>query len=197
MQTMMSLPDPQQNSTPPQTLDWLKVGQSFVQTTPSTSNPPPKRKNIPNYLGEDLIEQSKKFFNVDKRKSAADYIDEDFSCEEDSKMNDQPSHSQQPQKNKIDNQKKVFFFFLLMKKRFFAKKIKKKKKPKKSALKKPERGSEKRIEEVPDLRKADFLYKHKLKSHLYPISIMRFGVEDNYTYGLKIHEVPKFRRIKR
>ena len=128
MQTMTSLSDPQQNSTPPQTLDWLKVGQSFVQPTPATPIPPSKRKNIPNYLGEDLIEQSKKFFNVDKRKSAADYIDEDFSCEEDSKMNEQPSQSQQAQKNKIDNQKKVFFFVSLLKKLCFCKENKKKEK---------------------------------------------------------------------
>jgi hypothetical protein len=53
------------------------------------------------------------------------------------------------------------------------------------------------VEDPEDLKKIDFLYKYKIKSHLFPISIMRFGVEDNFTYGLKVHEVPKFRRIKK
>lgn len=69
-------------STPtPTNLNWLNIGQSFVLPPPETHT----RKNIPNYLGEDLIEQSKKFFNVDKRKSAADYIDDQFSCSSEEK----------------------------------------------------------------------------------------------------------------
>ena len=79
-----------------QTLDWLKVGQSFI-----VQSDIPKRKNVPNYMGEDLIEQSKKFFNVDKRKSAADYIDDQFSCDEISEKN-----------LKITKTKKVFFLNL-------------------------------------------------------------------------------------
>ena len=70
MQTISTLSDPSQSNPMTQNLDWLKVGQSFI---PPASDPP-KRKNIPNYLGEDLFEQSKKFFNVDKRKNA----DNDF-----------------------------------------------------------------------------------------------------------------------
>lgn len=87
MQTLGEIPENQSNET--QNLDaWMKIGQSFI----SAPTDPPKRKNIANYLGEDLIEQSKKFFNVDKRKSAADFIDDALSGEEeDSKVNEAPS----------------------------------------------------------------------------------------------------------
>lgn len=57
-------------------MEWLKVGQSFGEENKGEEGS--KRRNVKNYMGENLEEQKKKFFNVEKRKGAADFIDEDL-----------------------------------------------------------------------------------------------------------------------
>lgn len=57
--------------------NWLSIGQSFVENAEKSPKTQPNRGNRSNYLGEDLQEQAKKFFNVEKRRVAADFIDEE------------------------------------------------------------------------------------------------------------------------
>ena len=99
-------------------LDWLNIGKSFIV---QKVEPIIQRKKHPNVLGEDLIEQSKKFFNVEKRKGAADFLDDQFSCD---------SEIFEEKKPKVEKMKKVmiFLFFLKM---FFCRKSKKRKNPEK------------------------------------------------------------------
>lgn len=134
--------------------DWLKAGKSFYE--------PQKRQNINNYLGEDLNAQSKKFFNIETRKKASDFIQEE-------KFSD----------NKLK------------------KKIKKKEKKKKEKIfKKTKNIIDISLEENKnDDISYDFQYRKKIGEGLYTITIMRFGDENHYKFGLKVSEVPKFRRL--
>lgn len=82
----------------------------------------------------------------------------------------------------------------------FVKKAIKKKKKKRNLRKKVKKVAIFDLEQEKDAKKLAslaFLYKYRFKNHIFPITIMRFGVQDNFLYGLKVHEVPKFRRIKR
>lgn len=142
--------------------DWLQIGKSFVEQIE-------KKPHI--YREEE--KEAKKYFQLESRKTALDFIDIEDSS-------DSSSSSEKKQKKKKQKKQK-----------------KRREKEKNSKLSVIEKSKEKNETEEAINLLSPFQYKKSIGSKFLTLSVMRFGNEEQFSYGLKVAEVPRFRRLKK
>lgn len=116
--------------------------------------------------------ETKKYFQLETRKTALDFID----------MNDSSDSSARSEMKK--------------KKKKHKKDKKRREKEKNKNLTVIKQNKAQNEEEAAINLLSTFQYKKSIGSKFLTITVMRFGNEEQFTYGLKVAEVPKFRRLK-